>query len=289
MTTTTYTPELARQTFAGSGPAPKLNFGGILKSERIKLTSLRSFRITLLLTVLAGLGMSLLSGFAFTSQFEFQQLSPADMPAEALQSYLLNVSTFSSAFLALIFGVLGVFAISSEYSSGMILSSLAAVPRRTPMYIAKAIVLGLISAVTALALMLAGLAIGVIFLPEAAAELTSSVVISGVLGATGYLLFIALLGFGISTVLRSTAGGIAVVVGITFVAPVVMQLLTLTSWEWVPVVSNYLPMTLGTLLGMGTVENEGMPSYWISLLAMLIWALVPMIAGHALLKSRDAK
>ena len=289
MTTATYTPQATRSSYNGTGMFPKLSFAGVIKSERIKLTSLRSFRITLLLTVLAGLGMNMLSVFAFTGQYEFQGLTPDQMPDDMLQSYLLNISTFASAFLALIFGVLGVFAMSSEYSSGMILSTLAAVPRRTPIMLAKAIVLGATSIITALIIFVVSLGFGVLIMPEAAAQLVSPVVISGVFGATAYLLFIALLGFGVATVLRSTAGGIAVVAGITFVAPVVMQLLTLTNWEWVPVVSNYLPMTLGALLGMGMVENEGMPSYWVALLAMAIWAIGPMLAGNALLKSRDAK
>ncbi len=233
--------------------------------------------------------MSVLSALAFSSQYEYMGVPASQMPAETLQNHLLGVATFPAVFLALIFGVLGVFAISSEYSSGMILSSLAAVPARTPLYLAKIVVLACISGITALALMIAGLGIALVFLPESAAELTSSVVISGVLGSSAYLVLLALLGFGVAAMLRSTAGGISVVVGITFVLPVVMQFLTLTSWEWVPTVSNYLPMTLGSILGSGIVETQGLPNYWVSLLAMAIWAVVPTVIGYLLLKSRDAK
>ena len=289
MTSPTYTPPAARQTFAGSGRAPRLSFGGVLRSERIKLTSLRSIRITLLVTLLAGVGLSLLSAWAMQSSYAYEGLDAAALPPEALQSYLLTVSTFASPFLALIFGVLGVFVISSEYSSGMILSSLAAVPTRTPMYFGKALVLSAIAALTALLLVVLGLGIGVAFLPAAATEVLSGPVLTGALGAILYLVFVALLGFGFAAILRSTAGGIALIAGIIFVLPIGLQFLSMTGWEWVPVVNQYLPMALGGTLSMGDVETSVDPNYWGALVAMVIWAAIPTLAGLAVLKGRDAK
>lgn len=289
MSTDTYTPPIARKNFAGPGMTPKLTFSGIVKSERIKFTSLRSFRITLLITLLAGFGLAFIGGLAMTSMYSAMEVDMATMPADQLQSYLLGVATSASPFLALIFGVLGVFAISSEYSSGMVLSSLAAVPSRSPMYIAKALVLTLLSGFTALVIAAAGLGIAVLYAPESGAELFSGAVVSGVLGTIAYLVLIALLGFGLAAILRSTAGGIAVLVGLTFVLPIGFQFLSLTSWEWVPTVFNYLPMNLGTLLAGGNLPVDSGPSFTVGLIAMVLWALVPFIAGLALLKARDAK
>lgn len=289
MSTTTYAPPAQHAAKSGFNPNTRLTFGGVIKSERIKLTSLRSFRITLSLTVLAGIGLAFLGGMAMTSMYSYMEIDIASMPAADLQSYLLNVATSASPFLALIFGVLGVFAISSEYSSGMVLSSLAAVPSRTPMYLAKALVLSIVSGVTAFVISVAGLGVALLYLPEAGAELLTATVISGVLGTVAYLVLIALLGFGIAAILRSTAGGIAIVAGVTFVLPIGFQFLSMTSWEWVPVVSEYLPMTLGTILAAGNIAVESGPSFWVALLAMAIWAVVPCIIGNVLLKSRDAK
>lgn len=289
MTSPTYTPPAARQTFAGTGSAPKLSFGGVLKSERIKLSSLRSIRTTLLITLLASAGLSLLSAWAMKSSFSYDGLDVATLPDEGLQSYLLTVSTFASPFLALIFGVLGVFVISSEYSSGMILSSLAAVPRRTPMYFGKALVLVAIAAATALVLVAVGLAIGVAFLPAAAAQIFSGPVLTGALGAVVYLACVALLGFGFAAVLRSTAGGISLVAGLIFVLPIGFQFLSMTGWEWVPTVSQYLPMSLGSTLSMGDVATGSDPTYWVAMLAIALWAAVPTALGLVVLKSRDAK
>lgn len=289
MTSATHTPAATRQAHAGPGNAPKLTFGGILKSERIKLSSLRSIRVTLLITLLASVGLSLLSAWAMKSSFSYEGLDTAALPVEALHSYLLTVSTFASPFLALIFGVLGVFVISSEYSSGMILSSLSAVPRRTPMYFGKAIVLAVVSAVTALLLVVLGLVIGIAFLPASAAEVFSATVLTGVFGAVVYLVCVALLGFSLAAVLRSTAGGISVIAGLIFVLPIGLQFLSMTGWEWVPTVSRFLPMSLGSTLSAGDIATSTDPTYWGAMLAIALWAAVPMALGLLVLKTRDAK
>lgn len=289
MTSATYSPPVARETFAGSGPTPRLSFGGILKSERIKLTSLRSVKVTLLITLLASVGLSVLSAFAMKSQFSYEGVDVSALPVEALQSYLLTVSTFASPFLALIFGVLGVFAMSSEYSSGMILSSLAAVPRRTPMYVGKALVLAAIAGVTALVLVVLGLGIGVLIMPGAAGQLFTGMVVSGVLGAILYLVCIALLGFGFAAALRSTAGGVALVAGLIFVLPIGFQFLSMTGWEWVPTVFQYLPMSLGNTLGAGIVPEANGLGFWGAIIAIVVWAAVPVLAGLGVLKARDAQ
>lgn len=289
MTTEMYAPTVTRASFAGTGMTPKLSFSGVVRSERIKLTSLRSFSITLAITIIAGVGLTFLGGMAMTSMYSAMEVDMSAMPTSELQSYLLNVATSASPFLALIFGVLGVFAMSSEYSSGMILSSLAAVPRRTPMYLAKALVLTVISGLTAFLLSAAGLGVAILYAPEASTEVFTTVVVSGVIGTVAYLVLIALLGFGFAAILRSTAGAIAVLAGLTFVLPIGFQILTLTNWEWVPVVGNYLPMTLGSTLAMGHVPVESGPTFFVALLAIAVWAAVPVILGHVLLKARDAK
>lgn len=289
MTTEMYAPTVTRASFAGTGMTPKLSFSGVVRSERIKLTSLRSFSITLAITIVAGVGLAFLGGMAMTSMYSAMEVDMSAMPTSELQSYLLNVATSASPFLALILGVLGVFAMSSEYSSGMILSSLAAVPRRTPMYLAKALVLTVISGLTAFLLSAAGLGVAILYAPVAGTEVFTTVVVSGVLGTVAYLVLIALLGFGFAAILRSTAGAIAVLAGLTFVLPIGFQILTLTNWEWVPVVGNYLPMTLGSTLAMGHVPVESGPTFFVALLAIAVWAAAPVILGHVLLKARDAK
>lgn len=296
MTSAPYTPQAARQTFTGNTPlpgfAPKLTFGGVLKSERIKLTSLRSFRITIIITLLFGIGMGFLGAFAWTQILGGDGTPLASLPPESLQNYLVGVGSSSSVFLSLIFGVLGVFSMSSEYSSGMILSTLTAVPKRTPVYVAKALTLTIIAVITALIVVAASTVTGIVFLPEAAGQLGTLTVISGLLGTVLYLVAVALIGFALAALLRSTAGGISVLVGITFVLPIGFQLLELTQWEWVGAVDGYLPMSIASKLSNGIVEvaaDASGPQYWDSLVALLLWVAVPLVAGLFALKGRDAK
>lgn len=276
----------------------RLAFGGVLRSEWIKLSSLRSVRLTLALTVVLGLGMNAM--FAYMLRSDFQSV-----PAEALSGYLLVASTFAFPFLALVFGVLGVFTMSNEYSSGMILSSLAAVPGRTPAFIAKAIVLAIVAAVTALVIVVGGLGLAVGAIPDAAGQLFHSAVVSGVLGTAAFLVLVALLAFGFAGILRSTAGGVAVVVGLTFVLPIAFQMLAHTGWAWVPAAADYLPTALGSTLSeglvdpnapLGTVADAGSdattstaPGYWQALGVMGLWAAAPVVPAAILFKTRDPR
>ncbi len=280
------TPPATPQRSTASAARGLVTFGGVLRSERIKLTSLRSIKLTLLITVIVGIGLSAAIALLFRNEMRD---AGSVAGGSDLQFYLLVVSTFASPFLALIFGVLGVFAISSEYSSGMILSTLTAVPKRTPVFLGKALVLAAVSALTALVLVAGGLAAAVICYPQSAAQIGSSMVITGVLGTIAYLVLISLFAFGVSVLLRSTAGGIAVVAGVTFVLPIAFQMLTMTGWEWVTTVSAYLPAQLGSVLSAGAVEVASGPTFAVAMLAMAVWVVAVMLPAAAAFKRRDAR
>ncbi len=271
-------------------PGARQSFGGVFRSERIKFTSLLSIRLSVLITVVCGLGMSLLLSLLWSAEMNGGDAGGMFGAGDAAeQMYLLMGSTMSAPFLALVFGVLGVFAISSEYSSGMILSTLTAVPRRTPVFVAKAVLLAVSAGVIAAVLVFGGLGIAVLMYPAAATQLLSVPVISGALGTIAYLMLIALFAFGVAGLLRSTAGGIAVVAGITFVLPIVFQVMSMTGWEWVNTAAAYLPTPLGGTLSMGISEQASDPGFWAALGAMAIWAAVTVIPAAIAFQRRDAR
>ena len=292
---TSTTPHTSLQTFpAGASGArprpPRLTFGGVMRSEWIKLSSLRSIKVTILVTLILGLGPGTLISLMLSNEIDSATGAMMFGSGDSgLQAYLLTAATFAAPFLSLIFGVIGVLAMSTEYSSGMILSTLAAVPRRTPVHVAKALVLSIMVAIIALVLVFGVLGIAAAFLPEAASQLTSGVVISGCLGTVGYLVLISLFAYGVAGILRSTAGGVAVVAGVTFVLLIAVQMLSMTGWEWVPVVADYLPMSLGNTLSRGLVETADGPGYWGSLVALVIWVVAAVVPSLILFKTRDAK
>lgn len=144
----------------------------------------------------------LIMGFALNDLF-----SDPVVPMTATE-YVLAVTTFPATFLAFVFA--GAFVFSSEYASGMILSTLTAAPRREYVLTAKALVLTAISSAAALA---SGIRVSMLQVPEVADVLGSTQVLTGMLGTVFFLVAISLFAFAVAGA-RSTAGAITVVVGI---------------------------------------------------------------------------
>src|SRR5690554_6515634 len=111
----------------------QLTFDGVVRSEWIKLLSLRSIRWSILaMLVFSWAGAALLAW----------ALSDAALMAEDMPAVLVQSATFGSLFSVLIIAVLGVLSVTSEYSSGLMRSTLSAVPARTPVLGAKTLVVG---------------------------------------------------------------------------------------------------------------------------------------------------
>ena len=124
----------------------------------------------------------------------------------------------------LAFGVLGVLMITSEFSSGLIRATLAAVPSRPLLLAAKAAVLGAVVLAVGEIVAFAAFAVGeaVLRSPAPHATLGQPGVLRAVLMAGAYPGLIALTGLGLGAVIRHTAGAICAVVGILFVLPLLL-------------------------------------------------------------------
>ncbi|MFT3942256.1 MAG: ABC transporter permease subunit [Ancrocorticia sp.] len=276
----------------------RLTLAGVVRSEWIKALSLRSIRWTLAVSILLGVAMSAITAFALNEPIVGSALPMT--PTE----YVLAVIAFPGTLLSFVFAILGVFVFSSEYASGMILSTLTAAPRRGYVIAAKALVLTVISALGALIVVGAGVGISVLQIPEVADVLGTEQVVTGMLGTVFFLVAIALFAFAVAGIVRSTAGAITVVVGILFLVPMILQIMTgFVDWNWLVTVQNYLPMTLGSNLGNGVTEALSLRvqmeqadsgyaevlSYRDSALSLALWVIIPMAAAVKLFFSRDAK
>lgn len=261
-------------------------FAGAMRGERIKLTSLRSMQWTLASGIVFGLGLAALAALNLRGMFEF--VSTPDAYAQ----YLTTSFTMPVMFLMLVFGVLGVFAMTSEYSSGMILSTLTAVPNRRRLFLAKLSVVAITAALSAAVLAAGSTLIAVIIEPAAATALTHPAVWSGLLGGVATLVFITLFSFGVAGVLRSTAGGVAVLAGVTFVVPIALNILSMSGWAWVQQVTLHIPLSLAQSLGSG-IQAEVDPTfqlpYGLALVAFLVWVLATLIPAAILFQKRDAQ
>ena len=139
-------------------------------------------------------------------------------------------------------GVLGVLLITSEYASGLIRASFAAVPRRLPVLWGKATLLATVavSLPAAVAAFLAGQSI--LGRQHLAVSLSHPGVARAVLGSALYLAVAALLGLGLGALLRSTAGAISVLFGLLFAVQIAAAFLP---GKWSGEVGRFLPATAG--------------------------------------------
>ena len=262
----------------------RLSFDGILKGEWIKLLSLRSIRWSIL--------VMLLLSWTGAGMLSLAMTSGEPLTSEIMLALVAQSATFGSMFTVLIMGVLGVLSITSEYASGLILSSLTAVPKRTPLLLAKALVVAALGfSIGVLSSFGGGLIAALIYGEAGFAALVDPTVLVSLLGNALYLTLAALLALGVGALLRSSAGAISVIVTLFFVITIVLQVMMMTGWEWVPVVSNWMPANLGntisTVAMQGSLES-GAVTYWGALGGLTAWAIAALVPAAILFKTRDA-
>jgi ABC-2 type transport system permease protein len=214
--------------------------------------------------------------------------SYAQMSAAGRASVDPTSDSFTGLLLGqLLFGVLGVLAISTEFSSGMIRATFAAVPERPLVLAAKASVLGSLTLVAgeilAFAAFFAGQAVLTAAVPHA--TLGQPGVLRAVLMAGAYPALIALIGLGLGALIRHTAGAICVVAGVLFVVPLLIAPLS-TSIR--VAIVRFLPEQLAveSLTAVRPVAHALAPAVALGLLCA--YAALVLVAGAWSLARRDA-
>jgi ABC-2 type transport system permease protein len=298
---------------------------GAIASEFTKLRSVRSTYWTLgaLFIVSVGLGIAIAAGTA--ANFNTHPDSKAAFDA---------TQTSLGAFFELgqlIIAVIGAMVITSEYSTGMIRTSLTAQPRRGVVYAAKGIVFTtvtlVISIVTAFTAFLAGQAMysssGVgaslfrtVRVPasmmfsclqpvqigpsesrcppgERRVTITSwdlihpSTVLAAIIGTALFVTIVALIAFGVGSIVRHTAGTIAIVVALMFIIPLLEN--TLPS-DWHNDIMRFLPDAANQVVSLTIAANGPghLWSAWPQLGVTALWAAALVGIGALLFRNRDA-
>jgi ABC-2 type transport system permease protein len=191
--------------------------------------------------------------------------------------------------------ILAVVAISSEYSTGMIRVTLAAMPRRATVLAAKAAILsGVVLAAGTIAIpvsLLAGRLIlpGHGFTPAHGYRLLSLAdgpTLRAAAGSVLYLALIALLSLGVATAMRDSATAIGVVLGLLYLFPIIAAVVADPHWK--RHLQQLGPMTAG-LAVQATINLRSLPiSPWTGLGVLAAWAAAALLAGGLLLQLRDA-
>ena len=191
--------------------------------------------------------------------------------------------------------ILAVAAISSEYSTGMIRSTITAMPRRTTMLAAKAaVVTGLVLAAGTIAV-LGSLLAGRLFLSAHGftpahgyppLSLGDGPVLRAAAGSVLYLALIALLSLGIATIIRDSGAAIGTVLGLLYLAPIIAAVVR--SPHWHHGIEAYAPMTAGLAIQATTGLRTLPISPWAGLGVLAAWAAAALLGGGLLLRLRDA-
>ncbi|MFG6503141.1 ABC transporter permease subunit [Microbacterium sp. P05] len=269
-----------------------VSFSGAVRSEWIKLRTIRStwWCYAILFVLVVGFSALLSSTLS---------VEPAPTGAAA-QSLAVQAVTISTTFGALVVSVLGVLIISGEYGTGMIRSTLTAVPKRLPALVAKALVFAIATFVVSAISFAVSVPISVALLSGKGLEidLGDSQYWLALLGGVGYLVLVGLIAFSLGAIIRNTAGGVAVALGLVLAAPIVLSIISaLTQLTWVLNLEKLLPSSAGGLLSTYPVTDAAAAPTpdgvwvlepWQGGLILVVWFVVLFTTAAVLLKRRDA-
>jgi ABC-2 type transport system permease protein len=258
-------------------PAPRPNRYGPVQVARAEFSKLRTLRSTkwMLSVVVAG---SLLLTFLATNHIH-------ESHGQIFRFDPTNQSLTGMALGSLAIGVLGVLAITGEYGSGTIRSSLAATPRR-PLFLAgKALVVGAITLVVGEVMTFACFFLGQSILSGNAptASLGQSGVVEALALTGAYMALLGMFGLGLGVIIRNTAGAITAFVGLTFLLPVVLQPLNSHGNPGRFAPEQILANSVATV-----VHQSGQLSPATGFLWMVFYCALVLVVGTMLLLHRDA-
>lgn len=284
-----------------------VTFGGVLRSEWIKFRSLRSTQMLLGFTFLAMVGVGVFAawmrGFIIDNimQFGAQGAAPGADPAEQKITMDQAIAMAGSEGIniygtpiagiqlgILILGALAVLLISSEFGTGMIRSTMTAVPRRLPAFFAKAIVLVVVSYVLTLVAAIVTFLISIPILGAYGIDLSLDMdgVLYSILMGGVYVAGVSVAGLSLGTLLRSSAGGIIVLVVLFFLLEIGAQLLSLVPGDFWKYIGQYTPSVAGgRMLEIG--EKAAFISPFWGGMIFLGWIIFLMVPAIISLKTRD--
>jgi hypothetical protein len=278
MTTTTVEATLPPLDEVGRGAV----FLDVMRSEWTKIRTVRSTFWTLLAAAALMLGIAVIASEVVVHQWS--TLKPADKVGFSP----IELALAGAFFAQLAAGVLGVLVITTEYGTGMIRATFAAVPQRRLVLGAKALVLFLVTLAVGLvasfaAFFTAQLVLGTYADEKLTASLGDPGALRAVLGAGVFLALMALLGMAVGAVVRRSAGAITALFGLVFLLPGLMQLLPHSVKDSV---TKFLPSSAGSAI-YRQVHQPDVLSPGVGLLVLLAYALVALVVAGVIVQRRD--
>jgi ABC-type transport system involved in multi-copper enzyme maturation permease subunit len=287
----------------GRQPSGRAGFTGAVRSEFTKIRSVRSTYWTLIALVVACVGIGALFSWGQTQRLlRFEggttvrggKVPPAfaEHIANEIRSQAASISLFGLLIGQLIIIVLGALAITSEYSTGMIRTSLTAMPRRGTVFAAKGVVFGTVALIVGLVTSFLAFFTGQAILSSqhVSTTLGHHDVLRTVIGGGLFLAVCGLLSFGIGAMLRHSAGAIAAAIGLMFVLWILSQFLPgpPSGWFGQEDIDKWIPFNAGSAIWENQANGLHPFSPWIGFAVFCCYAAVAIIGGLVVFLRRDA-
>jgi ABC-type transport system involved in multi-copper enzyme maturation permease subunit len=271
-------PAAAEREQAPGVEAQPVTLRRVIKSEWIKFWTLRSTWLVLGAAVAGMVVLALV--VAYNTRHLTSNLQANDIaPSSTLQGYYLA---------QLLIGALGVLFVSGEYGTGMIRSTLVAVPRRLPVLWAKLAVFVTVTATSMVAVSVVAFLCAQALLSHyrTGYSLTEPGVLRVVIGTGIYLTLVGMIGGALGWIVRSTPGALVAYFAVVLVLPVLFGDALGT---WGKEVAQFLPSQAGASFSTSIPES---PAYslspWVGLLVLAGWAVVALAVAAGVLRRRDA-
>ena len=294
---------MSTQTYATkNAPAPvahNLSFLGVLRSEWLKMRSLRSQQVLFIITVVLILGLAMLLAPVFneqlaqyeknvsTSQIVNGQSVNGSKIIDQMKSASYSIGVVGASLGGIILSSMATVFIASEYATGAMQTSQLAVPRRSLLYSAKALVVTVVAFVVGTLSGILAFFLGQMILTEKLRVSFDGEVLRITLLLGLYLVVLAWMGFGFGALLRNSAGAIVLTVVLLFVVTIVLSFFR--SAEWASDVSKYLPVHLGENMLVYDTDQFKDPGYGMRCFLFTLWGFVPLVLGWIRFKFNDMK
>ncbi|MCY0940067.1 ABC transporter permease [Streptomyces antarcticus] len=257
------------------------SFPGILNSEWTKIRTVASTTWTLASALVVTVGSS--AALCAVVSATLDDMTPQER---------LTFDPTMASFVGMTFGqlamiVFGVLVVGTEYSSGMIRTSLAAVPRRVSFFFGKLTVATALALVVGLATSFLSFFLGQVILGDASVGIGGDNVLRAVIGGGLYMAMIALFSMGVAAILRGSVLAICMLIPFFLVISNILGGVPATR-KW----AQYLPDQAGAKImqvvpgGMdGSTTTYGP---WGGFGIMVLWTAAVVLGGYLVLKKRDA-
>ncbi|CAM5580716.1 ABC transporter permease [Streptomyces fumanus] len=251
----------------------------VVRSEWTKIRSVASTVWTLGLAVVVTLALGML--IAALSKNEYDTMDERDRLA--FDPTFTSFAGMSLGQLAMI--VFGVLVVANEYSSGMIRTSLAAVPRRGTFLFSKVAVATLLALVVSMVTSFAAFFLGQAMLGHLKASIGDAGVLRAVIGGGLYMTLITMFSMGVAAMLRSPMLSLGILMPFFFLISNILGSVDATEK-----VGRFLPDQAGSKIMQVVPPLDDDTPYgpWGGLGILALWVVAALLGGYLVLKRRDA-